>query len=104
MSLLTINFEQVVEPFLVLNIYLTFFLSVVDYIFYKRVFYYFIFHLLLLRVTVYHYYVTDESEALVMSCSVTKAFLEISQNSQENACARVFFLIKLDNFISHVYC
>ena len=32
---LIINFEQVIEPFLVLNIYLTFFLSVVDRTFYK---------------------------------------------------------------------
>ena len=28
-------------------------------------------------------------------CSVKKVFLEISQNSQENSCARVSFLIKL---------
>ena len=28
-------------------------------------------------------------------CSVKKVFLEISQNSQEKTCARVFFLIKL---------
>ena len=28
-------------------------------------------------------------------CSVKKVFLEISQNSQENTCARVTFLIKL---------
>ena len=31
-------------------------------------------------------------------CSVEKVFLEISQNSQENACARVSFLIKLQAF------
>ena len=35
------------------------------------------------------------SEAVARSCSVKKAFLEISQNSQENTCARVSFLIKL---------
>ena len=35
------------------------------------------------------------SEAVVQSCSVKKMFLEISQNSQENNCARVSFLIKL---------
>ena len=35
------------------------------------------------------------SEAVVRSCSVKKVFLEISQNSQENTCARVSFLIKL---------
>ena len=34
-SSLIINFEQVIEPFIVLNIYFTFFLSVVDYTFYK---------------------------------------------------------------------
>ena len=34
-------------------------------------------------------------EAVVQSCSVKKVFLEISQNSQENTCARVSFLIKL---------
>ena len=28
-------------------------------------------------------------------CSVKKVFLEISQNSQENTCAIVYFLIKL---------
>ena len=33
--LLIINFEQVIEPFLVLNIFFTFFLSVVDSTFYK---------------------------------------------------------------------
>ena len=36
-------------------------------------------------------------------CSMKKVFLEISQNSQENTCARVSFLIKLQpqdcNFI-----
>ena len=35
MSSLIINFEQVIKPFLVLIIYFTFFLSVVDYTFYK---------------------------------------------------------------------
>ena len=31
------------------------------------------------------------SQALVQRCSVKKMFLEISQNSQENSCARVSF-------------
>ena len=31
------------------------------------------------------------SEAVVRRCSVKKVFLEISQNSQENTCARVSF-------------
>ena len=35
------------------------------------------------------------SEALARSCSVKKVFLEISQNSQENTCVRVSYLIKL---------
>ena len=35
------------------------------------------------------------SEAVAQGCSLKKVFLEISQNSQENTCARVSFLIKL---------
>ena len=34
-------------------------------------------------------------EAVTQRCSVKKVLLEISQNSQENSCARVFYLIKL---------
>ena len=34
-------------------------------------------------------------EAVAKRCSVKKVFLEISQNSLENTCARVSFLIKL---------
>ena len=34
------------------------------------------------------------SEAVAKRCSVKKVFFEISQNSQENTCARVSFLIK----------
>ena len=34
------------------------------------------------------------SEAVVQICSVKKVFLEISQNSQENTCIRVSFLIE----------
>ena len=34
-------------------------------------------------------------ETVAKSCSVKKVFLEVSQNSQENTCARVSFLIKL---------
>ena len=33
-------------------------------------------------------------EAVAQRYSVKKLYLEISQNSQENACARVSFLIK----------
>ena len=35
------------------------------------------------------------TEAIAQRFSVKKMFLEISQNSQENTCARVSFLIKL---------
>ena len=35
------------------------------------------------------------SEAFVPRCPVEKVFLEISQNSHENTCARVSFLIKV---------
>ena len=38
---------------------------------------------------------TVHLETVTQRCSVKKAFLEISQNSQENTCARVSFLIKL---------
>ena len=42
-----------------------------------------------------------EKEAVVQRGSVKKVFLEISQNSHENTCARVAFLLKLQacNFI-----
>ena len=35
------------------------------------------------------------TEAVNQKCSVKKVFLKISQNSQENTCARISFLIKL---------
>ena len=38
-----------------------------------------------------------KTEAVAQRCSVKKMFLEISQNSQENTCARVSFLIKLQS-------
>ena len=34
-------------------------------------------------------------EAVARRCSVKKVFLEVSQNSQENICAKDSFLIKL---------
>ena len=37
----------------------------------------------------------EKTEAVVRTWSVKKVFLEISQNSQENTCARVSFLITL---------
>ena len=36
-------------------------------------------------------------EAVVQRCSVKKVFLKISQNSQENTCGRVSFLINLQS-------
>ena len=44
---------------------------------------------------------SPQTEAVVQRCFVNKVFLEISQNSQENTCARVSLLIKLQasNFI-----
>ena len=35
------------------------------------------------------------AEAVARRCSVKKVFLQITQNSQENTCARICFLIKL---------
>ena len=47
--------------------------------------------------------ITEGAEAVVRRCSVKKVFLEISQNSQENTCARASILINLQaqacNFI-----
>ena len=37
-----------------------------------------------------------DSEAVARRCSAKKVFLEIQQNSQENTCAWVSFLIKLE--------
>ena len=37
----------------------------------------------------------SSSEVVVQSCSLKKVFLEVSQNSEENTCARASFLIKL---------
>ena len=39
--------------------------------------------------------IKEKREAVVKSCSVKKVFIEIWQNSQENICARVSFLITL---------
>ena len=35
------------------------------------------------------------TEAVAQRCSAKKVLLEISQNSQGNTCARIFFLINL---------
>ena len=42
----------------------------------------------------YFYLSIQHSEAVVQMYSVKKVFLEISQNSQENTCTRISFLIK----------
>ena len=39
--------------------------------------------------------IVKEPEGVDQTCSVKQFFLEISQNSQENTCARASFLIKL---------
>ena len=44
------------------------------------------------QLLIYYWFIL---EAVVQECSVKKVFLEISENSQENPCARVSFLIKL---------
>ena len=44
---------------------------------------------------VFNYAYNVKVEKAIRRCSVKKLFLEISQNSQENTCARVSFLIKL---------
>ena len=38
-------------------------------------------------------------EAVDQMCSVKKEFLEISQNSQENTCTRISFLVKLQAWV-----
>ena len=48
-------------------------------------------------------HVTDFVEAVIQRCSVKKVFLEISQNLQENTCARVSFLIKLQALRLQLY-
>ena len=44
--------------------------------------------------TIIHSY-PENTEVVSRGCSVKKVFLEIQQNSQENTCPRVSFLIKL---------
>ena len=83
--LLIINFEQVRKPFLVWNIISLFSYQWLTALSIR----------VILRVTVYYYYVTYTSEAVVRRCSVENVFLEISQNSLENTCARVSFLNKV---------
>ena len=42
-------------------------------------------------------------EAVVQKCPVKKVFWKISQNSQENTCSRVPFLIKLQPWVLQLY-
>ena len=42
-----------------------------------------------------HLAISGKTEAVIRRCSIKKVFLEIFQNSQENTCVRVSFLIKL---------
>ena len=44
----------------------------------------------------------EMTEAVAQRCSMKKAFLEILQNSQENTCATVYFLIKLQAFCNFI--
>ena len=44
---------------------------------------------------IYLWIISNDEEAVAQRCSIKKVPLEISQNSQENTCARVSFLIKL---------
>ena len=83
-SSLIINFKDVKKPLLVLNIYFTFFLSVVDCTFSKS-------NVKSLRILLL-WHVRVRSSRPEVFCK--KAFLEISQNSQKNTCARVSFLKK----------
>ena len=41
--------------------------------------------------------------SVLQRCSVKKVFIEISQNSQENTCTRVSFLIKLQAWSLQLY-
>ena len=52
-------------------------------------------HLLIFSVITTEQILLRIIEAVAQRCSVKKVFLEILQNSQENTCARVSFLIKL---------
>ena len=45
----------------------------------------------------------DDKEAVAKECSGKKVFLKISQNSQENICVVVSFLIKLQAWGPEIY-
>ena len=56
-----------------------------------------------LHILLYLFSMSKRIEEVTWRCSIKKVFLEISQNSQENNCAKVSFLINLQasacNFI-----
>ena len=56
-----------------------------------------------LHILLYLFSMSKRIEEVTRRCSIKKVFLEISQNSQENNCAKVSFLINLQasacNFI-----
>ena len=52
---------------------------------------------------IYEKALLQNREAVVQRCSVQKVFLKISQNSQENTRARVYFLIKLQTLGLQLY-
>ena len=63
-------------------------------------------HLMILKIYVImklSIFLNTDTESILQRCSVKKVFLEILQNSQQNTCARVSFLITLQaevcNFI-----
>ena len=47
--------------------------------------------------------IQEQTETVVQRSSVKKVFLEILQNSQENTCARVSILIKLQTWDLQLY-
>ena len=52
---------------------------------------------------IYHIRQNISNRSSHQRCSLKKGFLEISQNLQENICARVSFLIKLEAFFSELH-
>ena len=55
---------------------------------------YFFLHVFHLHIR-FHFMIPSSAEAVVWRCSVKNVFLKISQNSLEDNCVRVSFLIKL---------
>ena len=49
-------------------------------------------------------FVVEAKEAVVQKCSVKKVFLEISEHSQENTCARVSFFKKVAGLVLCYRC